>query len=148
MPDQDQTAQVTGTSATTQGSSGAQAGTQALTIPEEVRQKFPDLIPMIEKSPSMNPEERQYWVDVLPIMTEEQIGNLRSILDNEKKQVEGANQIYSKGVQTEKEKVKSQFDEQLYHAKREAREKTERQHEEKEKKDEAALLEEIQTLDV
>ncbi|PIZ73514.1 hypothetical protein COY07_01865, partial [Candidatus Peregrinibacteria bacterium CG_4_10_14_0_2_um_filter_43_11] len=62
MPDQNQTASATGSSTAAQGTSGGNTGASTLNIPEEVRQKFPDLIPMIEKSPSMNPEERQYWV--------------------------------------------------------------------------------------
>ncbi len=35
----------------------------------------------------MNLEERQYWINILPIMTPEQIKNLRDILTNEKEQL-------------------------------------------------------------
>ena len=55
-----------------------------LSIPEDVSAKFPEIIEMIKRSKSMNNEEGQYWVDVLPIMSEDQIQNLRNILLNEK----------------------------------------------------------------
>ena len=66
-----------------------------LTISDDVRQKFPDLIDLIVKSESMNDEERQYWINILPIMTPEQTQNLRDILDNEKKQLADIDEKYS-----------------------------------------------------
>ncbi len=118
----------------------------ALNIPEEVRARFPELVPLVEKSPSMNNEERQYWVDVLPIMTEEQIQNLRDILGNEKRQIDEANQAYTKGVQKEKEKVATAFDESAYKAKKLALKEAEKIHEQQEQTEEANVLQEIETL--
>ncbi|MBT4120317.1 MAG: hypothetical protein HOG89_04880 [Candidatus Peribacter sp.] len=66
-----------------------------LTISDDVRQKFPDLIDLIVKSESMNDEERQYWINILPIMTPEQTQNLRDILDNEKNQLADIDEKYS-----------------------------------------------------
>ncbi len=63
--------------------------------------KFPDLIELIKKSESMNDEERQYWINILPIMTPEQIQNLREILDNERKQLAAIDAKY----QTEIDKL-------------------------------------------
>ncbi|MSR86668.1 hypothetical protein EXS70_00640 [Candidatus Peribacteria bacterium] len=57
------------------------------TVPADVTQKFGDLIELINKSESMNEEERKYWVGILPVMTPEQIQNLRDILENERKQL-------------------------------------------------------------
>ena len=53
-----------------------------LTISEDLPQKFPELIKGIKASQSMNQEERQYWIEVLPMMSDEQYENLKNILDN------------------------------------------------------------------
>ena len=72
-----------------------------LQISEETQKKFKDLIELIKKSESMNDEERQYWINILPIMTPEQIQNLREILENERKQLAAIDAKY----QTEVDKV-------------------------------------------
>ncbi len=64
-------------------------------IPEETRKKFPQLIELIVASESMNNEERQYWINILPIMTADQIANLASILENEKKQLAAIDKKYA-----------------------------------------------------
>jgi hypothetical protein len=57
-------------------------------IPEEVKEKYPELIPQIMASESMDDEERNYWFSVLPIMTDEQVAELRDILESERKRAE------------------------------------------------------------
>ena len=46
----------------------------------------------------MNDEERQYWINILPIMTPEQIQNLREILENERKQLAAIDAKYQTEV--------------------------------------------------
>ncbi|MEK7137705.1 MAG: hypothetical protein AAB853_05485 [Patescibacteria group bacterium] len=58
-----------------------------VTIPEGLKKKHGVLIALILSSESMNDEERQYWINILPVMTEPQIENLRQILQNEKDQL-------------------------------------------------------------
>ncbi len=94
----------------------------------------------------MNPEERQYWVDVLLIMSDDQIKNLRSILDNEKKQIEAANQSLKKGIAEDEAKVKIHFDEFKYKEKKRMLREAEGKFEKEEKENEAALLQEIGKL--
>ena len=72
-----------------------------LQIPPELQQKYGDLLELIKHSESMNDEERQYWINILPIMTPEQIQNLRDILENERKQLAAIDAKY----QTEIEKL-------------------------------------------
>ncbi|MBM3231381.1 hypothetical protein FJZ28_03585 [Candidatus Peregrinibacteria bacterium] len=67
----------------------------SVVIPDEIRAKFPDLIDLILNSESMNDEERQYWINILPIMTPEQIQNLREILENEKRQLQEIDKKYA-----------------------------------------------------
>ena len=46
----------------------------------------------------MNDEERQYWINILPIMTPEQVANLKQILANEKSQLAAIDKKYSKEI--------------------------------------------------
>ena len=75
------------------------ADEQGLTIPDDVRKNHPELIEMILGSESMNNEERQYWINILPIMTPDQIENLQGILVNEKKQLAAIDRKYSKEIE-------------------------------------------------
>ncbi|PIQ76643.1 hypothetical protein COU78_05095 [Candidatus Peregrinibacteria bacterium CG10_big_fil_rev_8_21_14_0_10_49_24] len=79
--------------------SQGQGQTQNLVIPDDLRQKFPELIELIIASESMNDEERQYWINILPIMTPDQIENLNGILMNERQQLAAIDQKYSKQIQ-------------------------------------------------
>jgi hypothetical protein len=63
-------------------------------VPDMVKQKFPDLIQLIKDTESMNDEERDYWFQILPIMTEEQISKFRDILLNEKNQLSKLDKEY------------------------------------------------------
>lgn len=58
-----------------------------LIVPEETKAKFPDLVKMILESRSMNNQERNYWLQVLPVMTPEQVSELRNILETEVKKL-------------------------------------------------------------
>jgi hypothetical protein len=52
------------------------ANQSTLQIPPETQARFPELIALITQSESMNVNEQQYWVNILPIMTPEQLQNL------------------------------------------------------------------------
>ena len=117
-----------------------------LTIPEDLLQKFPELIKGIKASQSMNQEERQYWIDVLPIMSEEQIDNLKNILDNEKQQIEEANREFDETVEEGAKNVKVTFDEFRYKEKKRLLRESESLHEKEEEKHEAELLKELENL--
>ena len=70
--------------------------TPGLVIPAETQQKFGQLIALIKGSESMNDEERQYWINILPIMTPEQVKNLQEILENERNQLQAIDAKYAK----------------------------------------------------
>ncbi len=67
-------------------------------IPALVREKFPDLVKLIYETESMNDEEREYWMQIMPIMTEEQIVKFREILVNEKDQLAQLDNEYEQEV--------------------------------------------------
>lgn len=70
-----------------------------LTIPADIQEKFGELIELIKGSESMNDEERQYWINLLPVMTDEQVGNLKGILENEKAQLKAIDEKYGKEIE-------------------------------------------------
>lgn len=75
------------------------AATAAVVVPDDVRAQFSDLIELILHSESMNDQEKQYWINILPIMTPDQIKNLNDILTNEKTQLAAIDAKYSKEIE-------------------------------------------------
>ncbi len=117
-----------------------------LNVPADIAEKFGDLIELIKGSKSMDGSERQYWVDVLPIMSEDQIQNLRGILDNEKKQLAQAEAAYTEGMQGAAKKAAKAFDAEAHREKKLARMEAEKAHEEAEKEHEENILKELENL--
>lgn len=117
-----------------------------LSIPADIVEKFGELIELVKASRSMDDSERQYWIDVLPIMSEDQIQNLRDILDNEKKQLAEAAAAYSEGMQENVKNVANEFDEKAYKEKKRTRKAAEKLHEKEEQEREAAILKELENL--
>ena len=68
----------------------------ALVIPDETKAKYPDLVQKIINSKSMNNSERNYWLQVLPVMTAEQVKELQDILDTEIRKLKEIDEKYSK----------------------------------------------------
>ncbi len=65
----------------------ASASGKQYTVPQVVLDKYPDLVELIKKTESMSDDERNYWFQILPIMTEEQVGRLKTILQEETNQL-------------------------------------------------------------
>lgn len=75
------------------------------TIPPEVKQKYPDLVPLILESASMNKSERQYWFSIIPVMTMDQINRLREILTTEKTKLKAIDKKYERQLREAGDKV-------------------------------------------
>lgn len=56
----------------------------------------PELLSLINNTESMDTEEKKYWFDLLPSMTEEQTNRLFEILDTEKKGIQKLEENYRK----------------------------------------------------
>ncbi len=82
-----------------QPAGGTPAAASKLTIPADIQQKYPQLLDLIKASESMNDEERQYWINILPIMTPDQVKNLSDILENERKQLAAIDAKYQTEIQ-------------------------------------------------
>ena len=68
-------------------------------VPALVREKFSDLVKLIYETESMNEEEREYWLQIMPIMSEEQIVKFREILVNERDQLAKLDKEYQQEMQ-------------------------------------------------
>lgn len=80
-------------------------------VPRLVREKSPDLVKLIFETESMNVEEREYWMQIMPIMSEEQIAKFREILVTEKQQLEQLDQEYEGEINKINTQHASQLDE-------------------------------------
>ena len=69
--------------------------TGSVVVPPETQEKFGPLVALILGSESMNLEERQYWVNILPVMTPEQLKSLEDILVSEKQQLQAIDAKYA-----------------------------------------------------
>jgi len=65
-------------------------------IPLAVKEQYSRLIPLIIETESMDDEEREYWFQILPIMTREQVIQFRKILITEKQQLAKLDKEYEK----------------------------------------------------
>jgi len=73
-------------------------------IADEVQTKYPELIKLILHTESMDDDERQYWFDIMPSMTDSQIDRLYNILETEKKKLEELELKYQKEIKSLNEK--------------------------------------------
>lgn len=83
-------------STTTQQGAQATAQSSEYNIPDVVMKKYPDLVELIKKTESMSKDERNYWFQILPIMTDDQVTRLRKILDDEASQLTKLDDQYQK----------------------------------------------------
>ncbi|MBI3331736.1 hypothetical protein HYZ99_02135 [Candidatus Peregrinibacteria bacterium] len=118
--------------------------TTGATIPPETQAKFGALVALILGSESMNTEERQYWINILPIMTAEQTAELQGILENEKAQLAAIDQKYAKETAQmgQAEQIAKTDAERT--RKRSARKETEGAHREAEEQSAEDLLKKIE----
>lgn len=121
-------------------------GQGAVTIPDDIKKKFPELVELITGSESMNNEERQYWINILPIMTPEQIQNLRDILDNEKQQLAEIDKKYSQQLSAQDQKKLIEKTQEERRRRREERAQKEHEYEEKDESKTEDLLQQIENL--
>ncbi len=71
---------------------------QPIIVPADVRAKFGEIVDLIVASQSMNDDERRYWIDILPVMSPEQVSKLQDILVRERDQLAAIDQKYAKDM--------------------------------------------------
>ncbi|MBP7898721.1 MAG: hypothetical protein WC101_01350 [Candidatus Gracilibacteria bacterium] len=117
------------------------------TIPESVKSQFPDLVALLVKTESMNDEERDYWFQVLPIMNEDQIIKLRTILVNEREQLKKIDTEYDSEMKKLNDVHKNEWNAFEEQQKRAVLKQAEASHEEQEQTKEDDLLKRLQDID-
>lgn len=115
-------------------------------IPALVRDKFPDLVKLIYETESMNTEEREYWMQILPIMSEEQIVKFREILVNEKQQLAKLDNEYENEVARINKSQPAEIDEVKMKEEITKIKKAEATSEEQEKSQEEELLKKLKDI--
>lgn len=75
---------------------GASAGSSTpIIVPADTRARFGEIVDLILASESMNGDERRYWIDILPVMSPEQMSKLRDILVRERDQLAAIDAKYA-----------------------------------------------------
>ena len=74
------------------------------TILDEIQVQYGALVDLIIWSESIDNNEKQYWFDILPSMTNEQIDRLFNILTTERNQLEELNIKYQDEIKNLNEK--------------------------------------------
>lgn len=115
-------------------------------VPKLVRDIFPDLLKLIFETESMDEDEREYWLQIMPIMTEEQIRKFREILVNEKEQLDKLDKEYETEMSQLEEKHNTALDEEEMKKKREELRSKEKASESQESQEEAALLKKLDEI--
>lgn len=116
-------------------------------VPALVREKFPDLIKLIYETESMNEEEREYWLQIMPIMSEDQISKFRDILVNERDQLSKLDQEYQQEMnRINASKPAAEIDEKAMQEKLQNIKTAEAQSKQEEKGKEDVLLEQLKNL--
>lgn len=121
------------------------SGTQVI-VPADVRAKFGEIVDLILSSESMNDDERRYWIDILPVMTGDQVAKLQDILARERDQLAAIDRKYATDIDRVAEaKQLEQLGDQRK-AKMEQRASTEAQATEEERKAAENLLDQMKDL--
>lgn len=119
---------------------------EGLIIPEIVISQYPDLVEFIKQTESMDLEEKNYWFKIMPMMTAEQIENLRSILVKERQKLDEINQKYSQNLTDINERHHAEIIQIEKEKQKEALIQAEKQAEVEESEEEKALLQELAQL--
>ncbi|MCF7812767.1 hypothetical protein K9M59_04230 [Candidatus Gracilibacteria bacterium] len=119
---------------------------QDFTIPEALLQDE-ELVTLIMGSESMSDDERQYWFNLTDVMTDEQVGKLRAILQREKvrlSEIEGKYEEKSEDPQEAFERAQKRAQQRKEEQKRVRQKET--AHEAAERGVEQAALAELENL--
>jgi molecular chaperone GrpE (heat shock protein) len=115
-------------------------------IPQAVKTENPELIPLILNTESMDDEEREYWFQILPIMTPEQIAKFKNILVTEKQQLAKLDEEYETELAKINEKHLQEWQEFESKQERTTRQQQEQAQEAQESSTEEDLLKKLQEL--
>lgn len=73
-------------------------------ILDEITNQYGELTKLVLNTESMDNNEKQYWFDILPSMTDEQVDRLFDILETERKKLEELESKYQDEIKNLNEK--------------------------------------------
>ena len=73
-------------------------------LSDEIQAEYPELVRLVLNTESMDDEEKQYWFDIMPSMTDDQIDRLFNILETERKKLEELELKYQDEIKSLNEK--------------------------------------------
>lgn len=73
-------------------------------ILDEIQAQYPELVKLVLNTESMDNNEKQYWFDILPSMTDEQVDRLFDILETERRKLEELELKYQEEIKSLNEK--------------------------------------------
>jgi Spy/CpxP family protein refolding chaperone len=73
-------------------------------ILDEIQAQYWELVKLVLNTESMDNNEKQYWFDILPSMTDEQVDRLFDILETERRKLEDLEVKYQEEIKTLNEK--------------------------------------------
>lgn len=73
-------------------------------VSDEMQAQYNELVKLILETESMDDDEKQYWFDIMPSMTNDQIDRLFNILDTEKKKLDALEDKYQNEIKKLNEK--------------------------------------------
>lgn len=79
------------------------------TLLDEIQMRFPELVDLIIMSESIDNNQKQYWLDILPSMTNEQIDRLFNILMTERQEIERLDLQFEQDIKALNEKHQIQW---------------------------------------
>lgn len=71
---------------------------------DEIQAQYGELVKLTLNTESMDNNEKQYWFDILPSMTDEQVDRLFDILETERRKLEELELKYQDEIKTLNEK--------------------------------------------
>ena len=74
------------------------------TVLDEIQSEYGELVKLVLNTESMDNSEKQYWFDILPSMTEDQINRLFDILETERRKLEELEVKYQEEIKNLNEK--------------------------------------------
>lgn len=70
------------------------------TLLDEIQAQYGELVKLVINTESMDNAEKQYWFDILPSMTDEQVDRLFDILETERKELEKLEVNFQEEIKT------------------------------------------------
>lgn len=115
-------------------------------IPDGALELHKPLVELVLLTDSMNDDERQYWFHIMPIMTDDQVNKLRTILVDEQRKLAKLNEDYNENITTLNEKFLQEWKDSKITQRRTDLKKAETTAEQVEAEAEANILSQLENM--